>query len=305
MAGIEDLVGYFPRLAPVANALGFTKTVYDPPELPSDDLKAYKHDEQGYYVEAKNPFFGLPRSTIPDDLPASIKAFRADPINRFGGNDGLETLPMTRLLTGGNSVGKVQMYKPDLNPETSTIYTNPSKAVQELYRFARTNGAAAANGLPSLPSEDLAALLLKEGRTDLGASAAHDKYTQEFEDKVLRKYNLTRRDTEFLTLLQSKQRLAKKLNIPFAMAWNGTGVNEVGQTGKQYAENYETHKQAAAHPKNQELMALINRGMEDGQKYGFALRENRVTDQISKRKQVPYKKGGMVDKPLAGGAKMI
>ena len=302
MAGIEDLVGYFPRRAPVANALGFTKTVYDPPELPS---VAGKDDEQGYSVEAKNPFFGLPRSTIPNDLPASIKAFRADPINRFGGNDGLETLPMTRLLTGGNSVGKVQMYKPDLNPETSTIYTNPSKAVQELYRYARTNGAAAANGLPSLSTEDLGALLLKEGRTDLGAGGVHDKYTEEFRNKVLNKYDLTRKDITFLSLLQNKQRLAKLHNIPFAMAWNGTGDNGVGQTGRQYAENYEAHKQAVAHPKNQELMALINRGMEDGQKYGFALREDRVKNQMSKRKQVPYKKGGMVDKPLAGGAKMI
>ena len=301
MAGIEDLVGYFPRLAPVANALGFTKTVYDPPELPFGIDKRQDND-----IEIKNPFFGLPRSTIPDDLPASIKAFRADPINRFGGNDGLETLPMTRLLTGGNSVGKVQMYKPDLNPETSTIYTNPSKAVQELYRYARTNGAAAANGLPSLPPEDLAAFLLKEGRTDLGAGGGSgDRYTREFRENVLSKYDLTPKDTSFLSLLQNKQRLAKKLNIPFAMAWNGTGVNEVGQTGKQYAENYEAHKQAVAHPKNQELMDLINRGMEDGQKYGFALREDRVKNQTSKRKQVPYKKGGMVDKPLAGGAKMI
>ena len=301
MAGIEDLVGYFPRLAPVANALGFTKTVYDPPELPFGIDKRQDND-----IEIKNPFFGLPRSTIPDDLPTSIKAFRADPINRFGGNDGLETLPMTRLLTGGNYVGKVQMYKPDLNLETSTIYTNPSKAVQELYRYARTNGAAAANGLPSLPPEDLAAFLLKEGRTDLGAGGGSgDRYTREFRENVLSKYDLTPKDTSFLSLLQNKQRLAKKLNIPFAMAWNGTGVNEVGQTGKQYAENYEAHKQAVAHPKNQELMALINRGMEDGQKYGFALREDRVKNQMSKRKEVPYKKGGMVDKPLAGGAKMI
>ena len=301
MAGIEDLVGYFPRLAPVANALGFTKTVYDPPELPFGIDKRQDND-----IEIKNPFFGLPRSTIPEDLPTSIKAFRADPINRFGGNDGLETLPMTRLLTGGNHVGKIHMYKPDLNPETSTIYTNPSKAVQELYRYARTNGAAAANGLPSLPPEDLAAFLLKEGRTDLGAGGGSgDRYTREFRENVLSKYDLTPKDTSFLSLLQNKQRLAKKLNIPFAMAWNGTGVNEVGQTGKQYAENYEAHKQAVAHPKNQELMDLINRGMEDGQKYGFALREDRVKNQTSKRKQVPYKKGGMVDKPLVGGAKMI
>jgi len=301
MAGIEDLVGYFPRLAPVANALGFTKTVYDPPELPRD-LKNDRYDEE----YQKNPFFGLPRSTIPSDLPTSIKAFRADPINRFGGNDGLETLPMTRLLTGGNHVGKIHMYKPDLNPETSTIYTNPSKAVQELYRFARTNGAAAANGLPSLPPEDLAAFLLKEGRTDLGAGGGgNDKYTQEFKDKVLSKYNLTNRDTAFLTLLQNKQRLAELHNIPFAMAWNGTGVNEVGQTGRQYAKNYEAHKQAVTHPKNQELMNLINRGMEDGQKYGFALRENRSKDSLNKRKEVPYKKGGTVDKPLAGRVRMI
>ena len=296
MAGLDSLIDYIPQLAPVANALGFTKTVPVAPELPSD-IQAPVRD-----IEEKNPLYGLPNSTIPADLPQRISAYRADPTGRYGGKDGLETRPLSRLDVGGNWIpsnkGSYHMYEPNPDMETSDIYTNPTKAVQQLYRFARTNGAAASVGVTPLPAEDLAAFVLKEGRTDLGlGGGSSDKSVAKLNEDLQNKYMVTPRDRDFLTKLASKQSVATRLKIPFAMAWNGTGVNEAGQSGADYAKNWEAHKQAALHEKNQQLMDVINRGIADGQKYGFPLRENKDKDTRPSTKQVPYKKGGAVQMP--------
>jgi hypothetical protein len=301
MAGLEDLVGYIPSLAPVVNAMGFRKTVDVDPELPYDLSKV------GIFKEIdleKQPLYGLPRSTVPQDLPTGIKAYRADPQGKHGGKEGLETQPLQRFDIGGNKLFGQQT---NTDPTTGTAYSDPSKAIQSLYRFARVNGAAEANGHPSLSAEDLAALALKEGRFDYGLSGGSyggnfvEKYRKELENK----YNLTSKDIDFMATIADKQRIADKNKVSFAEAWNGTGVNELGQSGKQYSKDWEVHKQAALHPKNKELMDVIMRGIEDGKKYGFPLQANREKDIRKTTKEVPYKKGGVVDKSLAGGHKVI
>jgi hypothetical protein len=301
MAGLEDLIGYIPQLAPIANAMGFKKTVIVDPELP-DNLS-----EVGHFSKVdpdKQPLYGLSRSTMPDGLPTGIKAYRADPQGKYGGKEGLETQPLQRFDVGGNKLYGQQI---NTDPKTGTAYSDPSKAIQTLYRFARTNGAAAANGHPSLSAEDLAALALKEGRFDYGLSGGSrggnfvTKYKKELQDK----YNITDTDINFMATIADKQRIADKNKISFAEAWNGVGTNDFGQTGKQYAKDWETHKQAALNPKNKELMDVVMRGIADGQKYGFPLQANKEKDERKTTKEVPYKKGGMVEKSLSGGHKLI
>lgn len=303
MAGLEDLISKYPALASIANAIGMKKEVVEPAELPALQTIDMNRRE----VLDKNPFYSLPKSTIPTDLPTSITAYRADPANKYGGNDGLETRPISRLLTGGNYVGKKPMYEPDKNPETSTVLTDPNKATQEVYRRARLLGAANKYGYATMTPEDAAAFVLKEGRSDMGHGGVQlgNKKDREFDKMLGDTYNLHSTDKNFLAALYSKQRVAEKLGISLPEAWNGTGVNDAGQSGKQYASNWQAHKEAATNPKNAELLKLIQRAMDDGRKFGLPLKSNAEQDARPKRKKVSYKTGGMVDKPLVGGSKLI
>ena len=105
--------------------------------------------------------------------------------------------------------------------------------------------------------------------------------------------------------MAAKQNTADRLGISFAEAWNGTGTNVNKQTGKDYAKDWEAQKAAAAHPKNKLLMDLINRAYADGQKHGFPSKANKDEDSIAHIREVPYKKGGLIDKPIQGGNKLI
>lgn len=306
MAGLEDLISKYPALASIANAIGMQKDVVEPPELPDFAWDKLKNRNFSDLLE-KAPFYSIPKSTVPTDLPTTISAYRADPVNKYGGNNGLETQPIRKFITGGHSVGNIPIYKPDTNPETSTVLTDPSKATQEVYRYARLLGAASKYGYATLSPEEAAAFVLKEGRSDMGHGGVGmgNKKDREFDEMLAKTYNLHSRDQNFLAALNAKQRVADKLKIPFAEAWNGTGVNEAGQSGKQYASNWQANKEAATNPKNSELLKLIQRAMDDGRKFGLPLKSNAEQDTRPKRKKVPYKTGGSVDKPLAGGSKLI
>jgi len=295
---VDTLVNTFPSLAPVANAIGATKVGLSEKELPTDDMYWYSNgatrdlignDRRGDV----NPMLGVPLSTQPTDLPKSIKMYRADPTGKYGGKEGIETLPQPRFDVGGDRYhNKVE------DPTVSDVYGDSSKAIQQLYRYARLNGAANKYGYPSLSPEDVAAMALKEGRSDLGFNAVNLGHPDELKfNKMLRDtYNLTSNDQNFLAALFAKQRVADKFNIPFANAWNGTGVNDAGQSGKDYAKNYEHHKKAALHPNNQQLMELVNRAIEDGKKHGLPLRENSIKDSMRHYIPVPYKaSGGVID----------
>ena len=294
---VDTLVNTFPSLAPVANAIGATKVGLSEKELPTDNMYWDPNDPNNLIGNDSrgdvNPMLGVPRSTQPTDLPKSIKMYRADPTGKYGGKEGLETLPQPRFDVGGDRYhNRVE------DPTISDVYGDSSKAIQQLYRYARLNGAANKYGYPSLSPEDVAAMALKEGRSDLGYNAVNLGHPDELKfNKMLRDtYNLTLNDQNFLAALFAKQRVADKFKIPFANAWNGTGVNDAGQSGKDYAKNYEHHKKAALHPNNQQLMELVNRAIEDGKKHGLPLRENSIKDSMRHYIPVPYKaKGGVID----------
>jgi len=298
MPGIDDLVNStvtnFPAAAPIANALGFQKTVDVPQELPSYDMRS----AEDVMTRNRNPLFGIPASTQPTDLPTSIPAYRGSTATK----DGLETIPL-QPFTKGNTWG----WTPNNDPETSTFSTNAPKAIQNVYKYARLNGAADSLGYPALPPDHIGAFVLKEGRSDLGYNGGFDGSTKDnkYRKELASKYNLPQLDVNFLGVVKAKQELADRKGIPFAEAWNGTGKNAFGQTGAEYAKDWEIHRQAALHPKNQQLMDLIQRGYEDGRKHGFPLQDNSYEDAKPHKKAVPYKKGGMIDKPLQGNTKII
>lgn len=284
---LESLVETIPIAAPVVNALGFRKQVYDPAELPMD-LNSFGQTD---IKLMQDPLRSLPRSTQPKDLPAAIKAYRADPTGKFGGKEGLETRPIQRTYTGGD-----QHNPRSTDPASSNSYNDSSKAVQELYRHARLLGAAQKYGYPHFTPEEAAAFMLKEGRTDLGHGGVRfgNKREIEFDDMLKKTYNLHPEDQNFLAAINAKKLVADRLGISLAEAWNGTGRNEAGQTGKDYARNWEEQRKAALHPKNKELLDLINRAINEGKQHGLPLRENRYKDEIMQRREVPYADGGSV-----------
>jgi hypothetical protein len=294
MAGIDDIINKHPSLAPIANFIGMRKQVEVPAELPDADLSEYGGVLSKANYKDTNPLFGIPKSTLPKQLPTSIPVYRADPEGKYGGKNGLETLPQSRFLKGGD-----QHWEQTNDPNKASAYNNSEKAIQQLYNYARLNGAAQKYGYPALSPEEAAAFVLKEGRADLGHNyvAAGNKAEKAFEKTLMDTYNLSKSDANFLTALYIKKQTADRLKIPLAEAWNGTGVNELGQTGKDYASNYQHHLNAARHPKNAQLYAIIQQGIADGYKHGLPLKKNAVQDSLSHTKEEKYKKGGKVKLP--------
>jgi hypothetical protein len=295
MSKLDDIISSNELLRKAANAIGMKKDVIVPAELPQIDMQQSKSgtNSLGYYGKtSQDPMFGIPLSTQPTDLPEKIQAYRADPTNKFG-KTGLESLPISFFDKGGN-----YMHPTNNDLETADSYNNSKKAIQEIYRMARINGAAEKHGYPAMSPEDLAAFALKEGRPDYGFNGGSlNNYTRKLNKELNSQFNIHPHDAAFLTTIADKKRLADKLGIPIAEAWNGTGKNELGQTGKDYANDWENHKRAALHEKNKELMNIINRGINDGKKHGFALKENQYKDAIATPQKVPYKKGGSVNMP--------
>jgi hypothetical protein len=297
MAGIDDLIANVGFLRKAANAMGMQRQVVEPAELPNQDIR----NEFGLAYERlqRDPTYYLPRSTVPTDLPATLAAYRADPTGRFGGKEGLETQPIGLF-------SKSTANPNDADPNMLNVYNTPSKAVQDLYRAARINGAAAKYGKPAMTPEEIAAFALKEGRSDLGYNSLRGgPKDKAYEEDLLSRFDITPKDSNFLAAVAAKRRLAERKGITFAEAWNGTGTNDFGKTGKDYASDWQAHMAAAQHERNRQLMEVIQRGIADGQKHGFPLRIDREKNTSAKQKKVPYKHGGLVDKPLAGGSKLI
>lgn len=299
MAGLQDLIEAYPSLAPVANFFGAKKTVYERPELPMNLQDLSKSDLQ------KNPLAGIPRSQIPADIPTSIKAFMADPSNKFGGGKGIQTIPLQRFQVGGDK------YHPtDPNLETANTLNNSTKANQEIFRYARLAGAASKYGYPTLTPEELTALALQEGRSDFGYNGGGfgkkgSNYSNKLFDEMSNKFNAHTDDLGFMATIADKKRVSEKYGIPFANAWNGTGISDAKKTGKQYAEEWKQQYEVATRPENSQLYDLIRKAYSHGTEHGLPLLENQLQDTDVTKKEVPYRRGGTVDKSIAGNNKLI
>lgn len=161
-----------------------------------------------------------------------IDAYRANPKNKFGAKDYIETQP-TRL-----------------NATQITAYMNALRDAQNL-------------GVKPLSAEQLATMALLEGRSDFGYNM--------FDYKNPKAVNLAQTLSDYMghdpqaagfaAAVLEKQQQSQRTGIPFTTLWNGTGRGSAG-TGADYTRRYNAAYNTGAyeHPKN----ALLYEAIVDG-----------------------------------------
>lgn len=160
--------------------------------------------------------------------PLYVKAYRADPTGKFGGKDKLETLPTTF-----------------------------DKEI--LYQHLSVLPAAEKLGVPRLSTSQLANMFLTEGRADAGYNGWNENNKKAAEIyETLIKQGFKRDQAGFAAAIFDKQQTAKRLGKDFNEVWNGTGVSDVGRTGKQHAQRMAKGAYAVNTPKNKELVSYID-----------------------------------------------
>jgi hypothetical protein len=162
-----------------------------------------------------------------------VSGYRPDPTNRYGGGHGVETLPT-----------KINAHR--------------------LYSLSRDMAAAKDFGVPQLSSTQIASLVLKEGRDDMGSNG------QEVETPLLKSLldsGMSYESAAILSQIKEKSDTAKRLGISFEKAWNGTGTNKYGQTGQDYANSVKQGLPAISNPQNSQLMSLLQSGLDAGTQY--------------------------------------
>lgn len=117
-------------------------------------------------------------------------------------------------------------------------------------------------GVPQLDKATMAAIALQEGPTHpFGFNVAgfnfNNKKAVEIRDKMIED-GVDKKAATFAASVFDKNQTAQRLNIPFTLAWNGTGVNAYGQSGRQYASLVEQQKQMLADPKNAPFISWFN-----------------------------------------------
>jgi hypothetical protein len=166
---------------------------------------------------------------LADMTPANpINVYRADPTGKFGGKDRMETRPTV------------------LDKTTIEDYTKAMRA-------------GAPIGIPQLTPQQLAQMLLVEGRSDFGFNSLNAKNKHALQKaELLQEMGHNRVAADFAAALYDKQQLAKRINRPLPEVWNGTGISSVGRTGAQHNERFNEFGYAVNHPKNAELMNVLN-----------------------------------------------
>jgi len=197
--------------------------------------------EEGANALAKSPYIKWP-----GELPEHYG---------YGGN---KFVYGQSLLTN-NSPLEVQGYRYDRRK--GKLETLPSKFNMESVRMSSTAiGDAIRNKIPgfseNITPEIVTAMLLKEGRTDLGANdfnindpqsvAIYKRYEDDYGSET----------ASIIASIYDKAKVAKRLKIPFAQAWIGTGKTRY-ETSRQYADDMENFKKIATDPKNRSLRNFI------------------------------------------------
>jgi hypothetical protein len=158
-----------------------------------------------------------------------VNAYRADPTGKHGGKDRMETMP-TRL-------------------DKTTI--------EEYIKAMR---AGKSMGIPQLTPNQLARMLLVEGRSDFGFNTLNENNKMAMQKAaLLNEMGHNQMAANFAAALFDKQQLANRIKKPFQEVWNGTGRSmATGRTGAQHNDRYNEFGYAVDNPKNAELMNAIN-----------------------------------------------
>ena len=179
-----------------------------------------------YFKYTTDPFAYLGQDSL-------IDAYRANPKNKFGAKDFIETQP-TRL-----------------NSAQITAYM---KALRDAEQY----------GVKPLTPEQLVTMALVEGRSDLGYNMFN--YNNPKALKIAETLSGTMGHNPdaagFAAAVLDKQMQAQRLNIPFTTLWNGTGRG-MGGTGADYTRRYNEAYNSGAyeHPKNALLYEAIANGL--------------------------------------------
>lgn len=145
------------------------------------------------------------------------------------------------------------------------LETLPSRHDREKVRLmSAALGQALRDGVPGLNRhlnhEVIAAMLLKEGREDLGANHfnENDPKSVEIYGKYARLYGTV--PGRAVAAAYDKAKVADRLRIPFASAWIGTGRSKF-ETSKEYAQDMERFREAVRNPKNAAMLEFIRQSM--------------------------------------------
>jgi len=170
---------------------------------------------------------------MPGTIKDYIHGYRANPKNKYGAKDYMETLPTEfDAYTLGNYAKGMKEGKP--------------------------------YGVPQLTKEQLANIALHEGRDDFGLNLANSKNKNAMEiAKILKDKGVSEDGALFAAAVYDKHQVANRLKIPFEHAWNGVGVTSEGRSGADYAKEAKQMHYAATHSKNTELVDYIDRAMSD------------------------------------------
>jgi len=205
----------------------------------------------------------LPKNYVEDPESLRFPMYAAGKVPKdTDPKTGLETLPLrdkTKMMRGDNGEN----------------LGNPYLSGDQVYAIARGMGATKQQGVVQLPPEQLAGMILQEGRPDLGNNIGGkrakkpeyydpDSKSQAEMFDTLKASGLHSHTASWLTKATAKQQIADRLKMPFAVAWNGSGTNAYGQSGAEYAQKLQRNIAAAQHPKNAQLLNLVKQGYQDG-----------------------------------------
>lgn len=275
MPGLEEIFTEY-IVEPLQKALGGYTPDTSTPELPS----TYDISTTSRLSPDFDPYSGMRFSTIPSQIPRNLPVYRGD--EKTGE---LETLPNPRFDARSPIKSHVRYWHQtgDIAADyrgRGDIDYHATPALKNMYAYARMSGAAKQLGLPSVDPDQFAAMVLKEGRPDMGFNAFQPKAKPdlEFREKLDAEYNIPEWQKDFLGLLNYSDRIAKKRGVPFEAVWNGLGTNFRGQTGFDYAEAMDTHRKAVLHPKNAEFRNFVQRAFADGAEFGLPRVEDKARD---------------------------
>ena len=162
--------------------------------------------------------------------PEIIEGYRANPKNKFGAKDYMETRPKF------------------FNPKVIETFT---RAAADGTRY----------GVPVLEPKQLANMALHEGREDFGMNDNGIDYNNKKQVELSRQLQRDGHDEEaanFAAAIMGKHEVANRTNKPFLQVWNGKG-----KKAEQYARDSEAESYAAEHPKNQQLLDFIDEHYKD------------------------------------------
>lgn len=145
------------------------------------------------------------------------------------------------------------------NRYNEVVPTRFSRA--EVISMAETAGRARQLGMPEVGVTQLANKMLVEGRGDAGTNEYNTNNKRAVNlYNTLRSEGYPHKSSAYAAAVLDKSEVASRLNIPFEMAWNGTGrASETKRTGRQHAERAEQHKNNEN--KNEDLIDTISRAV--------------------------------------------